>query len=120
MPNRQLSSEELEHLFAPLITEVRRRLDDLSQGDKDLLWALRRKLSKELIYDERGKPTQRRKLKELKRVEQDNKCHQCKTSLPLKYVVLDRIEAMQGYTPENTHLLCQACDIQVQHERGYK
>ena len=120
MPNRQLSSEELEGLFSPFITEVRQRLDNLSRGDKDLLWALRRKLYKELTYDERGKPMQRRKLKELKRAEQDNKCPLCSTSLPLKYVVLDRIEAMKGYTPENTRLLCQACDTRVQQERGYR
>lgn len=120
MPNRQLTSEELEKLFAPLLFEVRERIISLSGGDKDLQWALRRKLFKELTYDERGKPMQRRKLKEMKRVEQDNKCRQCKESLPANYAVLDRIEAMKGYTLENTRLLCQACATQVQRERGYK
>lgn len=120
MPNRQLSSEELEKLFTPLLTEVRQRLVSLSGGDIDLQWALRRKLFKELTYDERGKPMQRRKLKELKRAEQDNKCPLCSRSLPAKYVVLDRMEAMKGYTSENTRLLCQDCDTQVQQERGYK
>lgn len=120
LPNRQLSIEELEKLFAPLIAEVRKRVRDLSGGDEDLLWALRRKLFKELMYDERGKPMQRRRLKDLKRAEQDNKCAVCHASLPAKYVVLDRIEAMQGYTPENTRLICQACDTKVQIERGYK
>jgi ribosomal protein L44E len=120
LPNRQLSQEELEKLFAPLVAEVRKRLAELSDGDEDLLWALRRKLSKELTYDERGKPMQRRKLKELKRAEQDNKCARCRTSLPAKYVVLDRTEAMRGYTPDNTRLLCQECDVKVQVERGYK
>lgn len=120
MPNRQLSQAEIEKLFAPLLAEVRIRLAELSDGDEDLLWALRRKLFKELTYDERGKPMQRRKLKELKRAEQDNKCASCGKSLPAKYIVLDRIEAMKGYTPDNTRLLCQACDIQVQVGRGYK
>ena len=120
MPNRQLSEEELENLFAPLITKVRERLVHLSGGDDDLLWALRRKLFKELMYDERGKPMQRRKLKDLKRAEQDNKCAVCGSSLPAKYAVLDRIEAMKGYTQENTRLLCQVCDTKVQIERGYK
>ncbi|MFY9826729.1 MAG: hypothetical protein WAM82_35570 [Thermoanaerobaculia bacterium] len=120
MPNRQLTADELEKLFTPLIMEVRLRLKDLSADDDNLHWALRRKLSKELTYDERGKPMQRRKLKELKRAEQDNKCQLCKSSLPAKYVVLDRIEAMSGYTPENTRLLCQACDTKVQIERDYK
>lgn len=119
MPNRQLSKDELEMLFSPLITEVRKRLVDLSCGNEDLHWALRRKLFKELTYDERGKPMQRRKLKDQKRAEQDNKCAKCGISLPAKYVVLDRIEAMKGYIPENTRLLCQECDTKVQVERGY-
>ena len=67
MPNRQLISEELEKLFAPLLPEVRERIVILSGEDKDLQWALHRKLFKELTYDERGKPMQRRKLKEIKR-----------------------------------------------------
>jgi len=120
MPNRQLTAVELETLFAPLMVAVRQRLADLSGADDDLRWALRRKLFKELTYDERGKPMQRRKLKELKRADQDNKCKRCSDSLPAKYVVLDRIEAMKGYTIENTRLLCQSCDTQVQIERGYK
>jgi len=38
------------------MAEVRQRLADLSGDDENLLWALRRKLFKELTYDERGKP----------------------------------------------------------------
>jgi hypothetical protein len=118
--NRQLTSEELEKLFNPLLSEVRERIATLSGDDKDLQWALRRKLFKELTYDERGKPMQRWKLKEMKRDEQDNKCPRCSDSLPAKYAVFVRIQAMKGYTLENTRLLCQACDTQVQQERGYK
>lgn len=120
MANRQLSSDELECLFAPLIAEVRQSLASRSGGDIDLQWALRRKLYKELSYDERGKPMHRRKLKELKRSEQENTCPLCMTTLPDKYVVLDRLEAMGGYTPANTRLLCSACDTNVQKSRGYK
>ena len=107
MTNRQLSQKELVLLFAPLIAEVRQLLVTLSVDDADLQWALRRKLYKELSYDERGKPMHRRKLKELKRAEQGNTCPMCRTTLPEKYVVLDRLEAMGGYTPENTRLLCK-------------
>jgi hypothetical protein len=114
LPNRQLSADELETLFAPLITQVRERLVELSMGDGALLWALRRKLFKELMYDERGKPMHRRRLKELKRAEQDNKCAVCASSLPARYAVLDRVEAL-----ENTRLICQQCDTRVQAERGY-
>jgi hypothetical protein len=119
LPNRQLSKDEHDILFLPLIREVRKHLVELSGGNEDLLWALRRKLFKELTYDERGKPMQRRKLKDQKRVEQGNQCAICEAPLSARYVVLDRIEAMKGYTTENTRLICQKCDIKVQSERGY-
>lgn len=119
MPNRRLSNEELQSLARPMLSEVRARLEVLSAGDSDLLWALRRKLYKELIYDERGKPMHRVKLKQLKLGEQKGLCLLCQTVLPSKGSVLDRLEAMQGYTPENTRLICAACDTKVQTERGY-
>ncbi len=67
MPNRNLTTTELAGLFAPLIADVRGRLLDLAAGGEDLHWALRRKLAKELTYDERSKPMQRRALKVRKR-----------------------------------------------------
>jgi ribosomal protein L44E len=120
MTNRKLSPLELEMLFIPLITQVRERLVELSNEDRDLYWALRRKLYKELAYDERSKPSQRKKLKALKRMEQENKCAVCQSLLDETYIVLDRFEAMKGYTFENTRLLCQTCDTRIQRERGYK
>ncbi|HEX7679757.1 MAG TPA: hypothetical protein VF713_16625 [Thermoanaerobaculia bacterium] len=94
-------------------------MNDLSEGDPSLLWALRRKLAKELFYDERGKPTHRKLLKATKRGEQQNKCAVCQKELPAKNAVLDRHEAMKGYTAENTRLICPECDVQIQTERGY-
>jgi ribosomal protein L44E len=80
---------------------------------------MRRKLNKELIYDERGKPMQRRALKVFKRTEQGNRCAQCQAELPATNVVLDRLEAMAGYTKENTRLLCRDCDYRIQQERAF-
>lgn len=120
MTNRQLTSDELTHLFAPLAAEVRSRLRQLAGDDNELHWALRRKLAKELIYDERSTPNERRKLKQLKHKEQGGNCMLCKRELPPRYNVLDRLEAMKGYTPENTQLICQACDVETQRRRGYK
>jgi hypothetical protein len=77
MPNRQLTQQELETLARPLLAEVRERLRVLSGGDADLLWALRRKAFKELMYDERGKPMQRVALKKAKRDEQNALCALC-------------------------------------------
>jgi len=119
MPNRQLSQSEIETLFAPLLASIRSNLQQLSGGNGELLWALRRKLTKELSYDERGKPIQRKLLKALKRGEQKNLCALCATELPERNAVLDRLEAMKWYTAENTRLLCQSCDLNVQEKRGY-
>jgi len=120
MPNRQLTKDELNDLFYPLHEEVKVKLEELGGGDAELHWALRRKLWKELSYDERGKPAYRAQLKRLKRDEQDGLCPECHGSLPDKYAVLDRIKAMDGYTEENTRLLCPDCDRAIQAERRYK
>jgi ribosomal protein L44E len=119
MANRRLTETELADLANPLIAMVRTRLSELSSGDASLLWALRRKLAKELFYDERGKPMFRKVLKASKRGEQQNKCAVCELELPVKNAVLDRFEAMRGYTLENTPLICPECDTRIQSERGY-
>jgi hypothetical protein len=119
MANRRLSNEESQKLFRPLMRRIRNRLLKLSSGDPALLWALRRKLAKELTYDERGTPMFRRKLKTLKRIEQKGRCAKCPRRLPDRGAVLDRIEAMLGYTSENTQLLCRRCDDEIQLERKF-
>ena len=72
-----------------------------------------------LVYDERSGPMARRKLKLTKRREQGGLCAICSEVLPDKYVVLDRFRAMDGYTAENTRLICEMCDRKIQAERGY-
>ena len=121
MPNRVLTGEEREKLFTPLFAEVKRKLQELSGGDAALLFALRRKLGKELSYEERGKPMARRTLKLKKHSEQVGKCAVCKDILPDfgKDAVLDRTEAIEGYTLENTRLLCSKCDRAEQKKRNY-
>lgn len=118
MANRRLSATELEQANA-ILELVRAQLDSVSGGEDALRWALRRKLYKELTYDERGKPMHRRRLKKLKREQQRGLCAICAQPLPDKYVVLDRTEAMGGYTDANTRLLCTGCDTAVQRKRGY-
>lgn len=118
MTNRQLTPEELERANA-LLAEVRSKLDALSQGDKDLLFAYRRKIFKELTYDERSKPMVRRKLKDQKWKEQRGLCAICGKELPEKYTVLDRMNAADGYTKENIRLIHQECDVAHQASNGY-
>lgn len=119
MPNRQLSAEERRALFGPLFEEVQSRLVDLSGGDAELFWALRRKLYKELSYLERSKPSVRKRLKQQKRREQGNLCPVCNNLLPDVNVVLDRVEAMKGYTAANTRLICRDCDYEAQRQRRF-
>ncbi|MBV8978471.1 MAG: hypothetical protein JOZ13_13950 [Alphaproteobacteria bacterium] len=119
MPNRNLTPEELVNAKV-LLEEVRRRLAELADGDEGALFAYRRKIAKELQYDERGKPGERRLLKARKIGEQGGKCPLCDEILPEKNSVLDRLSAMDGYTLKNTRVLCPRCDTNVQRERGYK
>lgn len=56
MANRQLTPEELRGIASPLLMSIRESLIKFSGGDAELLFALRRKVAKELMYDERGKP----------------------------------------------------------------
>ena len=119
MSNRNLTSTELSEVFAPLLAEVRSRLTALADGDQDYHWALRRKLAKELTYDERSKPMQRRALKARKRKAQVGLCTECKALLPEIGAVLDRFKAMDGYTDANTRLICPTCDTRIQTAKRY-
>ncbi len=118
MPNRQLTAKELERAYE-LLAEIRKRLELLAHGDKELLFAYRRKVYKELTYDERDKPSVRRKLKEQKWKEQRGICTICGKELPEKYTVLDRLNAADGYTKENTRLIHRECDVAQQESKGY-
>ncbi len=118
MPNRNLSADELKHA-AELLTEIRSQLADLAAGDPLLLFAYRRKVVKELGYDERGKPGARGKLKALKWGQQGGKCAHCTKELPLKYSELDRRNAADGYTVENTELVHAQCHEERQAAKGY-
>jgi DNA repair exonuclease SbcCD ATPase subunit len=118
MPNRRLTAEELMEANR-LLETVRARLHALAAGDPGLLFAFRRKVCKELSYDERDKPMVRRRLKAAKRREQGGTCPLCKKPLPEKYCVLDRFVAAAGYTSENTRLICADCDVKTQASRGY-
>jgi hypothetical protein len=119
MPNPQLNEVQRKELFAPLLESVKEKLVQLSGNDPDLLFALRRKLAKELTYLERGGPMLRRKLKASKRIEQNGLCAVCHLPLPEQYAELDRIEAKLGYTAANTRLVHHDCHITQQKQNKY-
>jgi hypothetical protein len=118
MANRNLNAQELEYANA-LLSEIRARLNVLAGEDKLLLFAYRRKIAKELQYDERGKPGARGKLKALKWGLQDRKCAECGKEMPLKYSELDRKNAADGYTEQNTELVHAKCHQDRQAAKGY-
>jgi hypothetical protein len=116
--NHQLNAEQLQLAWA-LIKSIRRRLDKLANGDRELRFAFNRKVAKELMFDERGTATERKKLKAAKLAKQRGRCALCRVPLPARGAVLDRKRAADGYTAENTRLLCVACDQRVQQRRRY-
>jgi hypothetical protein len=121
MSNPQLSKSELVQARM-LLGEIRRRLNDLSSGNKDLRFAYNRKIYKELQYDERGTPTWRRKLKRLKYEAQAKRCAQCREPLEPngRNGELDRFVAVEGYTVTNTQLVCHKCHRADQERRGFR
>jgi hypothetical protein len=118
MPNRRLTKAELLRANE-LLTLIRERLKELSAGDHELLFAFNRKIAKELTYDERGKPMQRKKLKKEKWEAQNGRCAECGEEMALAYSVLDRRNAVDRYTSENTRLIHADCDYKVQAGKGY-
>ena len=118
MPNRILTPDERSKANE-LLDEIRQRIAVLSVGDRELIFAYRRKVFKELTYDERSGPSIRKKLKLLKYKEQNGLCTLCSKPLPEKYAVLDRLIAVNGYIQTNTRLIHPECDINTQISRGY-
>jgi hypothetical protein len=118
MPNRNLNAEELKRANS-LLNEIRAKIDELADGDALLLFAYRRKIYKELIYLERGKPMARRKIKIQKFDQQCGKCVHCKEDMTIRYSELDRKNAADGYTMENTELVHAKCHQARQAAKGY-
>jgi hypothetical protein len=120
MPTRKLTDDERAKV-EPLLEGVRESLRALSAGDPELLFAYRRKVAKELVYDERSSPTKRKSLKRRKLISQEGKCAICSDPLPPAALgaVLDRLHAMDGYTDPNTRLICRGCDLKTQRERAF-
>jgi hypothetical protein len=101
-----------------LLEEIRARIDAVADGDETVRFQMRRYVAKRLEFDERGTPTQRRKLKDLKRKFQRGLCYECAQPLPERGAELHRLHAIDGYTEENTQLLCRACHAMAQAREG--
>ena len=119
MASRRLSAIESKKATA-LLDNVRARLQKLSAGDPELLFAYRRRIHIRLMQDERGTPALRRKLKAQKLEEQNGKCAICHKRLPESESELDRFSAPAGYTSKNTQLVHHTCHRKQQAIRGYR
>lgn len=119
LPNPRLTPDQLLDANR-LLDDIRAKIQAVAGDDRELLFALRRKVAKELIYDERSKPAARKKLKALMRKKQNGKCAACPNPLPARGAVLDRKTAIGGYVEENVELVCPSCDAGRQGERGYR
>ncbi|HEY8085796.1 MAG TPA: hypothetical protein VIE69_09370 [Methylophilaceae bacterium] len=117
--NPQLTKEQREETFAPLFERVVSDLKNCSGNDARVMWALRRKLAKELVYLERSTPAARNKLKALMWAKQKGHCALCRKAMPQKGSELDRFEAYLGYVESNVRLVHHECHIKDQASKGY-
>jgi hypothetical protein len=118
-PGPRLTAEQAEKMFQPIFARIIADLEATSGGNSKLLWALRRKLAKELTYLERGTPTRRKKLKQQKFTEQNGVCTICGGELPQRGAELDRTDAFLGYTQQNTRLVHHECHVADQQKKNY-
>jgi len=119
MPNPQLNKDQLKQAHR-LIEKVKKEIEKLAQNDPEVVFAFRRKVYKELMYEKRGKPVERKKLKEKMWKKQKGICPLCKQKLLERGVVLDRTRAIEGYKEGNVRLICPDCDRKVQETRGFR
>jgi len=103
-----LSEEDRDRARA-LLDDLRERIAATAAGDEALRFQIKRYIAKRLEFDERGTPTHRRRLKEQKRLSQHGLCASCEEELPEAGAELHRARAIDGYTVENTSLLCPRC-----------
>ena len=111
--------DEARARILPILEKLRLDLQEASGGNDEILFSMKRYIAKRLEFDERGTPTQRRKLKDQKWKSQRGLCAGCKGELPERGAELDRFRAIDGYTTENTQLVCHTCHRRAQEERGF-
>jgi hypothetical protein len=113
-----LSEEDRKKAIA-ILEELRGSIAAAAGENRERLFQMRRYILKRLEFDERGTPTQRRRLKEAKRKSQRGLCSLCQGELPRRGAELDRFRAVDGYTVGNTQLVCHSCHQKAEAERGF-
>ena len=110
-------SEDHRQKAIAILAYIRSEMNAATGEDRELLHHMRRYIAKRLEFDERGTPTQRRKLKDQVAKRQHNLCNLCHEKLPTRGAELDRLKAIDGYTAANTQLLCPPCHRKTQATR---
>jgi hypothetical protein len=113
-----LSDEDRAKAIA-VLESIRSQIAEVAGDDRVRMFQVRRYILKRLEFDERGTPTQRRKLKDAKSRSQRGLCAMCAETLPERGAELDRFRAIEGYTAANTQLICHDCHQKVAAERGF-
>jgi hypothetical protein len=67
-----------------ILQKIRAEIETVSNGDPSLKFALRRRIYKQLEYDEQSNPSAREKLKKLMWLRQNRACAFCPEPLQLK------------------------------------
>lgn len=110
-----LSEEDRARAIA-ILEQVRAEIAAAAEEDVERKFQLRRYVVKRLEFDERGTPTERKRLKVQKRKLQRGLCGVCGCGLPERGAELHRLKAVEGYTAANTMLLCHECHGRAQAE----
>jgi hypothetical protein len=100
-----------------LLARLRGEIAAAAGEDTQTIFQMKRYIAKRLEFDERGTPTERRKLKDLKWKKQRGLCPVCQGRLPERGAELDRFKAIDGYTVENTQLVCHGCHGEAEAAR---
>lgn len=108
-----------------LLERIRAEIDQIAAGDSMTAFQVRRYIAKQLMYDERGTPTERKIKKALLYERQKGLCGLCGKPMEKKGNDLHRThETWRGYDVDgpnpNTILLHGECHNRQQEERGYR
>jgi hypothetical protein len=124
MTNGRMNADQLA-TARQILVELRQRITGAAGTDQQFAFALRRYVFKNLSYDERDTPARRTKLKLQKLSDQCGVCAYANCPAPhLKMTKeqepeLDRLDAIKGYTPENTVLMHHGCHRLSQKEKRF-
>jgi len=124
MNNGRMSQPEIEHA-RDILANVRQQISKAANGNQRLEFAVNRYVYKNLMYSERGTPAHRTKLKLAKLEDQQGKCTYSACPFPDRPLrkedepELDRIDAVLGYTSQNTVLVHHECHRLSQKSKGF-